>query len=153
MADLKERVDHALNEGRVMVLVGQVLFAYAFETVFEKTFTQLPQAAHAALLTACTLLVVSLALLMMPASFHCIVEDGQDSEGFHGFVSGLVSLALPIFGVSMALVFYVMSRRAVGPVWSAAFGGFVGGAALLFWEGLEHLHRRRPHPLRREMTR
>lgn len=136
-------MDHALSEARILVLVGQIFFAYAFEAAFESTLTALSQAARGALVAGATLLLVALALLMTPAPLHYILESGQDTERFHRLVTFIVSLSLPLFGASMALIVYAMASRAVGGAWAAVLAGFLAAACLVFWEGLELLRRQR----------
>jgi hypothetical protein len=133
MAGLVQMVDNALNESRILVLVGQVLFAYSFEAVFEKPFASLPEGVKACQLAGATLLLVALALLMMPAPFHRLVEDTEDTRGFHEFVTKLVDLALPVFGAAMALEFFALSYHAAGPRAAAALAALVGATAGLFW--------------------
>ena len=136
-------VDNALNESRILVLIGQVLFAYSFESVFEKPFAALPQAVKGCQIVGVTLLLVALALLLSPASFHSLVENEEDTRGFHEFVTRVVDLALPIFGAAMALEFFALSYHAAGPRVAAALAGLVAGAAGFFWVGLELAAKRR----------
>jgi len=143
MAELSGRVQNALNEARILVLVGQVLFAYSFEAAFEPKYEKLPQLARFAGLTGLTLLLLGLAFLMTPAAFHVIVEDGDDSEGFHRVTSAFVTIVLPIFAAAAALEVFMMATSAFGAGTAACLGGGLFAWALFFWVGLELYARRR----------
>ncbi len=142
MADLVDRVDNALNEARTMVLVAQVLFAYFFESTFERKFGELPQLARLMTLTGITLLLVSLAFLLAPAPFHYIVEDTDDSEGFHKTASAFVMVVLPIYAAALALQFAVFLWSAVGSLAAGLISGALFALALWYWVGMELLARR-----------
>lgn len=143
MADIVGRVDNALNEARILVLIGQVLFAYSFEATFEPKFPKLSQLVQLSALTGITLILICLGFLMTPAAFHWIVERGDDSEGFHKVTSRLVTVVLPVFAAALALQFYVMASATLSPGGAAAFGAGVLAWALFFWTGLQVLARRR----------
>lgn len=143
MADLVGRVQNALNEARILVLVGQVLFAYSFEAAFEPKFETLPQPARLAGLAGITLLLLALAFLMTPAAFHVIVEKGDDCEGFHEVTTAFVTIVLPIFAAAAGLEVFMMASSAFGPLAAALLGGGFFAWALFFWVGLELLARRR----------
>lgn len=143
MADLAQRVKDGLNETRIAVLVGQVLFAYAFQAAFQKRFPELPDSARWAQLAAATLIPICLAFLMMPAAFHRIVEGGRDSEGFCRMLTALMTIVLPMFAAALALEIFAMTSAVLPPAGAGAMAGAAFALALTFWYGLEALERRR----------
>ena len=143
MTDIVDKVDHALSEARILVLVAQVLFAYSFESSFEPKFPDLPQTVQLAALTSITLILVCLGFLMTPSAFHWIVERGDDSEGFHKATSALITVVLPIFAAALALLFFVMASAALSRGGAAASSASLLAWALFFWVGLQLLARRR----------
>jgi hypothetical protein len=83
MAALKEKVQTGLDETRILVLGAQVLIGFQFRSVFEKGFDSLPEDSRALQIVALGLMLAALALLLWPAAYHRIVEEGRDTPDFH----------------------------------------------------------------------
>jgi hypothetical protein len=92
------------------------------------------------------LLVVTIGLLMVPAVYHRVVAEGEDTPGVHRFTSTVTAIALLPFALALAGDFFV--------AFSAQFGETVGvvastlalAIALGFWYGIE-VQRRQAHGL------
>jgi hypothetical protein len=150
MAALQNRLKHALNEARTLVLVAQVLLGFQFQSVFQKGFDRLPASSQRLLLVSLALVVVSFILLVAPAAYHRLVERGADSERVHRFTTRLVGAALVPFGLGLTAAAYIAGREVGGPGVGGLLGAFVGLAAFFFWFGLEKMTRwkRRAPPMR-----
>ncbi|HYK41704.1 MAG TPA: DUF6328 family protein [Thermoanaerobaculia bacterium] len=137
MPNLQERIENGLNETRILILGAQVLLGFNFRSVFEKSFERLEPASRDLKLASLGLMLFATGLLISPASYHRIVEEGADSGKFHRFISVVTELALLPFAVALAVDLGIATGRATG-------GGFAvvpaAGAlffALLLWWGVE----------------
>ena len=126
------KVHHVLTEARVILPGAQTLLGFALVATLMDGFAKLPplsQKVHAVGLVAVAMSVI---ILMMPATYHRLVEAGQDSEEFHKKASVMVLAALVPLGVGIASGFYVALERATGHVQFAAVGALALCALLYF---------------------
>ena len=70
----------ALDETRLLLLVGQVLLGFQFQAFFQEGFTTLSGSAKYLSLGGLVLIVVSMALLVAPVMQHRLVEGGDASQ-------------------------------------------------------------------------
>ncbi len=150
MAKLKNKIENALNEGRMLVLGSQVLLGFQYRSAFEPGFPKLPQ--HAQYLKLCSLglMLIALGLLLAPAAYHRIVEEGEDTDKLHRFASRVMSYALLPFAVALGLDIYVSMEGTTAQSLALAAGLFAGLFALFYWYGLEFVRRPRRAPEIRE---
>ncbi len=146
MAALKDKIQDALDENRMLVLGVQVLIGFDYRAPFEKGFELLPRAAQLCKLTSLTVLLVTLALLLTPGADHRIVEHGEDTTGFHRFATGFASAALLPFAMALGLDLAIAACRLGGLGAAIGAGVATGAFALIFWYGIEL-------PLRPSQTR
>jgi hypothetical protein len=150
-AKLKDKVDDALTEVRVVLPGAQALLGFQFAAMLVEGFETLPPASKYLHLVSLALIALSTILLMTPAAYHRIGESGEYSEHFLRFtgrclLGAMVPLALGITGD-----FYVVVKK-VCQSGSLALG--LSLLMLLFffglWFGLTLYHRkqhRRPAPI------
>ena len=150
MAKLKDKVQNALDEGRLLVLGAQVLMGFQFRSVFEPGFQKLPEASQYLKLCGLGLMLIAIGLLLAPGAYHRIVEEGEDTEEQHRFTSKVMCYALFPFAVALGLDIYVAMERTVGNPLSLIFGLACGLTALFYWYGLELVRRPRREPEVRE---
>jgi hypothetical protein len=62
-------------------------------------------------LASLALLAITIVLLMAPAAFHRIVEDGEDTERLYRFASVLVLAAMMPLALGIAGDFYVVLAK------------------------------------------
>jgi hypothetical protein len=136
MAKLKDKVQNALNEARILILASQVLIGFQFRAPLEPGFERLPPHLQLVKLGALGAMLLGLGFLMAPAAYHRIVERGADSGRLHRFIMRMVELALFPFAVALAVDVGI----AVSP-WA---GLAAGALALFFWYGLELMVREGP---------
>ncbi|MCA1636173.1 MAG: DUF6328 family protein [Acidobacteria bacterium] len=142
MAELKNKVQNALNECRILVLGAQVLFGFQFRSVLEPGFDGLPFVSKIIILAALGMLLVAIGLLISPSSYHRIVERGDDSEEIHRFTSKTIKWALLPFALALGLNLLVAANRIVGRKWAVAVGLLTTAAAIFFWYVIELYMRR-----------
>jgi len=152
MAALKDKVKTALQENRILVLGTQVVLGLQFRAVFEKGFTQLPQATQHLKLVSLGLMLIAFALLITPSSFHRIVEQGEDTHRLHHLLSRILTPVLTLLAVAIGLDLFTAAEKVAGRV--AGLGLGVGGTLVglgLFYglTGVQR-HRRAPEIERRK---
>jgi hypothetical protein len=146
MAKLKDKVQSTLDEARMLVLGAQVLLGFQSRAVFEKGFEQLPGHAQYLKLGGLALMLVAVALLMTPAAFHRIVEEGEDTHRLHRFSSRVMTYALLPFALGLGIDFFIVLEKLKG-TGAGVMAGIAGIAvALFFWWGFEMFRRPQREP-------
>jgi hypothetical protein len=143
---MSEKVETALNETRILVLIVEILIGFQFQSVFTKMFDQLPFAGQAALMAALGCQVLSLALLLEPPAYHRIVDMGLLSRNLCRVATGVVGIALILMAVPLGIQFAVLAAPVLGLQVAIASGAALALMALFFWWGLELVERGRKAP-------
>jgi Family of unknown function (DUF6328) len=143
MARLRDRVQNALDEARLLILGAQVLLGFEYRSVFEKGFEQLPAHSRYLKLLGLSALLITLALLIWPGSYHRIVNKGVDSEDLHQFTTRVMTWALLPFALALGFDMFVASERVAGPFIGITIGVFAAILAIYFWYVLEAIERKR----------
>lgn len=102
-AKLKDKIKHVLTEARMVLPGAQALLGFQFATMLMEGFEKLPASSKYVHLASLAMVTLSVVLLMTPAAYHRIVEQGEDTERFHRFSSrvllaSMVPLALGVCG-------------------------------------------------------
>ena len=99
---LKDKVEHVLQEARMVLPGAQALLGFQFITVFMQSYDRLPSSVKYVHLASLSATAFSTVLLIAPAAYHRIVEQGEDTEHFHALAGRLLlsSMALLAAGVS-----------------------------------------------------
>jgi DMSO reductase anchor subunit len=143
MAKLKNKVKNALDESRMLVLGAQVLVGFQMRSVFEKGFESLPVVSQALKLMGLGLMLLTVALIIAPSSYHRLVERGEDTHEIHRYTSKLMDWALLPFALGLGIDLYVATQKVIGGWKSGAAAGLFGALmAAFFWYGLEFYMRR-----------
>ncbi|HUI82935.1 MAG TPA: DUF6328 family protein [Candidatus Binatia bacterium] len=145
MAQVKDKVENALNETRILVLGIQILIGFDFKSFFEPGFSRMAPYTQEIQVAALGLMLVGFGVLMLPVSFHRIVLHGRNTAGFHRLGTLTVSAGLFPFALAMSLSFFLGARWVLGTAGAAIVGGSVLLATLLGWYVLELAARRRKH--------
>jgi Family of unknown function (DUF6328) len=147
LAALTDRVQDALDEGRILVLGAQILLGFEYRSFFEPTFPSLPAWARAAKLLALCIMLVAFALMALPSSFHRLAEKGADTVRMHRVASQAIGAALLPLAVAMGLELLVAAQRvdAAGSGVALAVGAGAAVAALALWYVVPACARKRRH--------
>jgi hypothetical protein len=140
---LKDKLQNALDESRILILVTQVMIGFQYRAPFEKKFLSLPQFTQYLHLSGHFLLLLTLALLILPASYHRLVEKGEDSNALLKLTSRAVEIALLPFALALGINIYLAAERSIGRSAAIIAAGAMLLLALLFWYALEWLQRAR----------
>jgi hypothetical protein len=143
MAKLKDKIENALNETRILVLGIQILIGFGYRSFFEPGFQKMAHYDQRVALASLALMLLGLAVIVVPVSYHRIVLHGRDTARLHRLATATVSSGLLPFAISMALSFYVGLRFLAAPGPSAAVAVALLCVTLFFWYGLEILARKR----------
>jgi hypothetical protein len=96
---LTDKIRHVLTEARMVLPGAQALLGFQFATIFMEGFARLPASSQALHLLSLALVTLSTILLITPAAYHRLVEQGEETEHFHRFASRLVLAAMvPLVG-------------------------------------------------------
>jgi hypothetical protein len=131
--DLDKKIRHVLTEARLVLPGVQALLAFGFSIMMTETFDRLPASSRYLHLISLCLISLSVILLIAPAAYHRIVEDGENTERLHRFASRAVIAALVPLGLALPLDLLVVIRKVTGSLGGAAVGA---GVLLLLYYGL-----------------
>ncbi len=150
-AKLKDKIQNGLNEVRMLVLGAQVLLGFQFRSTFEPGFEKLPHSSQLLKVCGLALMIITLGLLIAPATHHRIVECGEDTPEFNHLLTRYAGWALLPFGLGLGLDFYIATGKLAGRG-VAVFAGIAATAiALFFWYGLALMRRSEREPKIREI--
>lgn len=150
--ELPEKIDQALNESRILVLVTQVMLGFQYQAVFQPGFERLPRLSQTLKLGGLSLMLLALALLMAPAAYHRIVMQGNVSGQFHQFITKMTTPALLPLAIALGMDFYVMGAKITGPGLGVLIGLAVFLVAVCFWYGIEWFLAAREQNPKKETT-
>lgn len=150
VAKLKDKIQNALDEGRMLVLGSQVLLGFQFRSAFEPGFEKLPLSSQYLKLSALCLMLLALSLLLAPGAYHRIVEEGEDTNDQHRFTTKVMDVALLPFAIALGFDVYVSGERTLGFKTAFIMGLCMSLVALFFWYGLELKRRGEREPEIRE---
>jgi hypothetical protein len=125
MTSLKNKIEIALNEGRILILGGQVLIGAGFRSVFADGFDNLPHKTQVVHVGSLWLMTITLGVLLVPAGYHFIVEGGENTRSFHELVTSILKWSLLPFALGLGVNAFVIGER----VMSATIGS-IGAAAV-----------------------
>jgi hypothetical protein len=109
--------------------------------MMEPGFEHLQQHSQYLKLGGLGLMLLTVALLILPSSYHRIVEEGEDTREIHRFASKMMLLALWPFALALGIDFFVATDKLLGHVPGIIAGVAALLVALFFWNGLEAIRR------------
>jgi hypothetical protein len=136
---LKDKLENALNESRILMLGVQVLIGFDYRAVFEDRFANLPLALQELRLASLGLMLLSLTLLISPVPYHWIFGRGRNPQELHGYGQKIIEIALAPFVVALSMDLFIASSKIVRPTMALAIPLAVLALAVFFWYGLGYL--------------
>ena len=114
---LKDKIDQALTEARVVLPGAQALLGFQLITIFTDGFDKLPNSSKYIHMISLTLMAVTMVLLMTPAAFHRIAAQGEESERVQAvasifLIAAMITLPLGIAG-DVYILFLKVTRSVV----------------------------------------
>ncbi len=150
MAELKDKVQNALDEARILILGAHILLGFQFRSFLETGFESLSLSSQLIKLLALGMILLAVALLIAPTAYHRIVERGADTTEIHSYTTRVMLFALLPLALALGLDIYVVAAKIGGTTVGALAGVFAGVAALFCWYGLEVAPRGGRLPARKE---
>lgn len=144
---LYEKINHALTETRVVLPGAQALLGFQFAAMLAEGFDKLPSSSRLIHMASLALITIAVILLITPAAYHRIAEEGEFTEHFHRFTGHVLLAAMAPLALGMTGDFYVVARKVFH---SDALSLGLAVALLLFfgvtWFGLSLFHRAEHRP-------
>ncbi|MGB8507414.1 MAG: DUF6328 family protein [Pyrinomonadaceae bacterium] len=129
---LKDKIRHVLTEARVVLPGAQALVGFQFVAVLMESFEKLPPWSKYVHLLSLAMTSLTVILLMTPAAYHRIVEQGESTEHFHKFASRMVIASMVPLALGICGDVYVVVRKVLDSQLVAVVAALVMLA--LFWE-------------------
>ncbi len=114
--ELKDKIDHILTEARMVLPGAQALLGFQFVVVLMEAFETLPRSSQYVHLASLGCIAFATVLLMMPAAYHRLVEDGEDTERFNRFAGRAVTGAMVPLALGVSGDLFVGVRKVAGSV-------------------------------------
>ncbi|MFL6336685.1 MAG: DUF6328 family protein [Pyrinomonadaceae bacterium] len=108
---LTDKIQHVLTECRVVLPGSQALLGFQFISVLTESFDRLPALSKYIHLASLGLNAVTIVLLITPAAYHRLVEQGEETEHFHRFASKILIAALVPLALALAGDVYVVVQK------------------------------------------
>ena len=108
--DLTTRVKQVLIECRVVLPGAQALLGFQLIIMWMSAFYKIPQLWKLLHLASLVCVGVCTVLLITPAAYHRIVEQGEDSEMLHHITARLLLWAMVFLGLGTCGDLYIVSR-------------------------------------------
>ena len=150
MTALGDKIKTALDESRMLILGAQIFVGFHFRAAFEPAFDGVSKSAQYLKMAALLLLLVTVALIMAPGSYHRIVRAGSDAEDVHAFATTVMDFALVPFVLAFAFDLYLSTARVLNTGAAAAIGIFAGLTAGFAWYALGFISRSRQKRAKRK---
>jgi hypothetical protein len=138
---LARLIKTALDETRMLVVGAQILLGFELSGVFRDGFESLPMHARYLDGIALLLMIVTVAFLITPESYHQIVDIGTDTGRFHQLISRMAGCALLPFALSLGITLFIIGERIFDFAAGLAAGCFFALLALGCWYALQYLRR------------
>jgi small basic protein len=105
---LEKRAQAAIEEARVVLPGIQALFGFQLIAGFNQGFSQLPVPEQYLHYASLVLVAVAIAIIMTPAAYHRIVEQGSVSLFFVRLISWLIAAAMVPLMLALSFEVYVV---------------------------------------------
>jgi len=108
---LKDKIEQLLTESRVIIPGAQALLGFQLTAMFTQAFDSIPTSSKTVHALSMSMTALSTILLMTPAAYHRIVENGEDTERFYRFARKVVLWSMLPLAISVAGNFYVVLQK------------------------------------------
>jgi DMSO reductase anchor subunit len=116
-----------------VVLPGaQALLGFQFVVILTESFDRLPNLSKYIHLAALGLNALTIVLLITPAAYHRLVEQGEETEHFHRFASKILVAALVPLALGLAGDVYVVVQKVTESQLVSVVSALV--VLAVFWE-------------------
>jgi hypothetical protein len=133
---LKDKIKQVLTEARVVLPGAQALLGFQFIAILMESFDRQPKWLAYTHLASLGFVALATILLMTPAAYHRLVEEGEDSEHFHRIASRLLLAAMAVLPVGICGDVFVVTMKVTND-FAVALGAGLGLLAVCYglWFG------------------
>src|SRR5262249_15725539 len=142
MTRLKDKIENGLNEGRILLLGGQVLIGAGFRTIFPDGFEKLPKYAQTVQMASLWIMTIGLGILLLPAAYHFMVERGENTNAFHELVTLILEWALLPFAVGIGVAAWMIGQKLMTSTGAGVIGSLFFILAVSMWYLMSIFQRR-----------
>jgi hypothetical protein len=107
--DIKDQVQHLLEELKIIMPGSQILLSFQLTSVFATGFEKLSSSLKYTHLVSILFTILAIAFVMFNTSFHRIVNAGKDSTQFHAYGSYMLIASLVTMTIALVLDLYAVS--------------------------------------------
>ncbi|MCX8570767.1 DUF6328 family protein [Aminobacter sp. MET-1] len=130
------KVRQVLTEARVILPGAQALLGFSLIATLMDGFEKLPLLAQRIHILGLLSVALAVIILMTPAAYHRLAEQGEDTQSFHRIASALVLAALVPLGFGIACGVYVAVAATIhSAIFAILAAGAVFACLLGFWLG------------------
>lgn len=108
--DPKGKIEHILEETRVVLPGTQALLGFQFASFFQTGFEKLPDYLKYAHMTSLSFVVISTILLLSSPAYHQIVDKGNDSEHFYRFAARVLVIGMVTLALGLCIDIYIVAQ-------------------------------------------
>jgi hypothetical protein len=108
---LEDRINFALTEVRVVLPGAQALLGFQAAIMFTDAFAHLSSPLKYAHLASLLDIVLTVILLMTPAAYHRIGEQGRLSPHLHRLIARMLLTAMAALALGISLELYVVAHK------------------------------------------
>lgn len=131
---LEQKIQHLLEEIKIVLPGTQILIAFQLTSVFAPGFKDLSGYLKDIYLGSIFLSIFAIIMILTITTYHRIAEEGEDSHSFHTVASYLLMVNLFCISLSLSLVLYVVTMVIVPYSHLALFASATTFAlTLAFW--------------------
>jgi DMSO reductase anchor subunit len=141
MPKLHDKIENALNETRILILGAQVVVGVQMRIFFEDDFQHVAMEYQFVLFVGLAAMLLGLAFLMAPASYHTIVEEHRDTPELHRFTTAMLAMGLLPFAISLATTLFVSFQKLTALSTAIAAGASACVICIALWYGYPLLER------------
>ena len=113
---VKDKIGHVLIESRMVLPGAQALLGFQIAIVLVESFDALPASSKFVHLASLACVALSILLLMTPAAYHRIVEQGEETEHFHKVASRLLLAATMPLALGLTGDCFVVVRKVLNSI-------------------------------------
>ena len=141
---LKTKIDRALTEARMVLPGAQALLGFQLATMFMDKFDALPDSSKKIHIISLGLMALTMVVLMAPAAYHRIVEQGEDTQRFYEVAGRLLLAAMVVLPLGICGDVFIVFRKVTESVsWSIAIAALVLAFYYGLWFGFTYYRRAR----------
>jgi hypothetical protein len=144
--DITERIQHLLDEIRIVLPGTEVLFGFLLVAVFSESFDSLEPFLKYMHLASLGSVAITTIMLIDPSAYDRIAEQRENIQGFYTFTTQIVLLALIFLALGLSGIVFVVVFKAIN---SYSIASLFSGAVLILsytiWFGYSLFRKNRRH--------